>query len=69
MVTRMSVTVDDSLVEEVRAMLDVTTKSEAIRVALEELRRRRRLTTALGNAGRIALAADQTALAALREEP
>ena len=66
---RMTVTVDDHLVEEARDILQVDSKSEAIRGALEELLRHRKLRKALEHAGRVELALDQKELARLRAEP
>lgn len=65
--TRMTVTVDEDLIEEARSVLGASTKSEAIRRALEEVLRRRKLERALENAGRIELAIDPKRLRRLRE--
>lgn len=65
--TRMTVTVDDDLIEEARSALGASTKSEAIRRALEEVLRRRKLERALENAGRIELDIDPKRLRRLRE--
>jgi hypothetical protein len=48
--------------------MGVATKSEAIRTALEESLRRRRLQDALEQAGKIDLDLDQERLRRLREE-
>jgi hypothetical protein len=48
--------------------LAVRTKAEAIRRALEETLRRRRLERVLEHAGKVALDLDQDRLARLREE-
>ena len=66
--SRMSVTVDDALVDEAREVLSARTRSEAIRLALEEAVRRRKLAKALEHRGVIALDADQAELARLRAE-
>lgn len=66
--SRMTVTVEEGLIEEARAALGASTKSEAIRRALEEVLRRRKLERALGHAGRIELDLDQERLQKLREE-
>jgi Arc/MetJ family transcription regulator len=66
--SRMTVTVDEGLIEEARNALGAATKSEAIRRALEEVLRRRRLQRALENAGRVELDLDQDRLRRLREE-
>ena len=66
--SRMTVTVDEGLIEEARHALGVATKSEAIRRALEEVLRRRKLERALENAGRVELDVDPERLRRLREE-
>lgn len=66
--SRMTVTVDEGLIEEARNALGAATKSEAIRRALEEVLRRRRLQRALENAGRVELDVDPERLRRLREE-
>lgn len=66
--SRMTVTVDEGLVEEARAALGAATKSEAIRRALEEVLRRRKLQRALEHAGRVELDLDPERLRRLREE-
>jgi Arc/MetJ family transcription regulator len=67
-VSRMTVTVDETLIEEAQNALGAATKSEAIRRALEEVLRRRKLQRALENAGRIELDVDPERLRRLREE-
>ena len=64
---RMTITVDEALVEETRRALKARTKAEAIRQALEEALRRRRLERVLDHAGRIELDLDQEKLRRLRE--
>jgi metal-responsive CopG/Arc/MetJ family transcriptional regulator len=66
--TRMTVTVDERLIEDARNALGARTKSEAIRQALEEVLRRRKLQRALEHAGRIELDLDPERLRRLREE-
>jgi metal-responsive CopG/Arc/MetJ family transcriptional regulator len=64
---RMTVTVDERLIEEARSALGAATKSEAIRRALEEVLRRRKLDRALENAGHIELDVDPERLHRLRD--
>lgn len=66
--SRMTVTVDEGLIEEARNALGAATKSEAIRRALEEVLRRSKLQRALENAGRVELDVDPERLRRLREE-
>lgn len=66
--SRMTVTVDEGLIERARNALGAATKSEAIRRALEEVLRRRKLERALENAGRVELDLDPERLRRLREE-
>ena len=66
--SRMTVTVDEALIEEARSALGASTKSEAIRRALEEVLRRRKLERALANAGSVELDIDPERLRRLREE-
>ncbi len=63
---RMTITVDEKLVERARDALGVRTKSETIRLALEEVIRRKRLLKALTHQGTIDLDIDQKALELLR---
>lgn len=65
---RMSVTVDEELIEQVKRVYRVSTKSEAIRLALEAALRRARLEEALRHAGNIELNGAQEELVKLREE-
>ena len=53
---RLSVTVDDRLLESAVQALNARSKAEAIRLALQEVVRRRRLEIALSHAGDIELA-------------
>jgi len=67
-VSRMSVTIDDALLEEAKEALGVETRAEAIRTALEEAVRRRRLAQALQQRGQFRLRGDLAELRRLREE-
>jgi len=64
----MTITVDENLVEETRRALKVKTKAEAIRQALEEALRRRKLEQVLAHAGRVEIDLDADKLRRLREE-
>ncbi len=66
--SRMTVTVDDALIEEARDALGASTKSETLRRALEEVLRRRKLEQVLDHAGRVELDIDPERLRRLREE-
>ena len=66
--TRMTITVDEALVEETRKARKARTKADAIRQALEEALRRRRLERVLDHAGQVELDFDQGKLRRLREE-
>ena len=66
--TRMTITIDETLVEETRKALKVRTKAKTIRRALEETLWRWRLERVLHHAGRVALELDQERLGRLREE-
>ena len=63
---RMTVTLDEALVEEARKLLGAGTKRETIRLALEEAIRARKRRRALGHRGRIGLDLDQDGLQELR---
>lgn len=65
---RMSVTVEESLIEQAQRLLGVTTKTEAIRVALEEVIRRAQLEKVLEHAGRVELEGGADELLKLRTE-
>lgn len=67
--SRMSVSVDDRLIEEAGEALGTSGKGETIRAALSEAVRRRRLAEALEHQGRIELRLDQETLERLRREP
>jgi Arc/MetJ family transcription regulator len=64
--SRMTITLDEELIETAMEELGATTKSEAIRMALAEVVRRKRLKQALEHGGQIALDLDQDALRELR---
>jgi hypothetical protein len=64
--TRMTVTVEDALVESARFALGARTKAETIRRALEEVVRRQRLAAALTHQGEIDLEIDNEELATMR---
>lgn len=66
--SRMSVTVEDDLIEEAKRALGVDTRAEAIRRALREVIRRWRLKEALEHRGKIPLDLDLEGLRRLREE-
>lgn len=66
--TRMTVTLDPALLEQVREALGVQTKSEAIRIALTEVIRKKRLEDALTHRGQIDLQLDQASLQKLRAD-
>jgi Arc/MetJ family transcription regulator len=66
--SRLTVTVDEALLEEAKEALGVDTRAEAIRTALEEAVRRRRLANALAHKGQLALRGDLAELRRLREE-
>ena len=66
--TRMTVTIDDALLEEAREALGAETRAEAIRTALSEAVRRRRLALALQQRGQFQLQGDLADLRRLREE-
>lgn len=65
----MTVTVDDDLMAQAKAVLGVANKSEAIRIALRELLRQRRLVKILERQGTVELDLDPQTLADLREAP
>ena len=65
---RMTVTIDDALLEEAKEVLGAQTRADAIRTALEEAVRCRRLTQALQQRGRYRLNGGLSDLRRLREE-
>jgi metal-responsive CopG/Arc/MetJ family transcriptional regulator len=66
--SRMTVTIDDALLEEAKELLGAETRAEAIRTALAEAVRRRRLSLALQQRGQFQLRGDLSELRRLREE-
>jgi metal-responsive CopG/Arc/MetJ family transcriptional regulator len=66
--SRMTVTIDDALLEEAKQAMGAETRAEAIRTALEEAVRRRRLARALEQRGQFELRGDVAELRRLREE-
>ena len=65
---RMTITIDDALVREVKKVLGVSTKAEAIRIALMEVLRRKRLANALKHQGKVELDINQQTLMKHRRE-
>jgi Arc/MetJ family transcription regulator len=68
LVSRITVTIDDSLLEEAQEALGAKTRAATIRAALEEAVRRRRLAEALRQRGQLELRGDLAELRSLREE-
>ncbi len=66
--SRMSRTLDDTLIENAQEALGGKTRSETIRIALTEAVRRRRLAEVLEHRGKIDLHIDPEELARLRAE-
>ncbi len=66
--TRMTVSIDDGLLANAQEALGARTKIEAIRMALEEVVRQRRLKQALKNRNQVDLSIDQARLQRLRQE-
>jgi Arc/MetJ family transcription regulator len=66
--TRMTVTLDPNLLEQAREALGAPTKSEAIRIALTEILRKRQLVQSLDHRGQIDLELDQDSLQKLRTD-
>jgi hypothetical protein len=64
----MTVTIDDALLEEAKEALGATTRADAIRTALAEAVRRRRLAQALQQRGRLRLRGNLAELRRLRDE-
>lgn len=65
---RLSVTLDDNLVEEARTVLGKKTKREVIEEALREVVRRKRRENAIKHAGKIDMDIDLDELLKLREK-
>jgi len=66
--SRMTVTIDDELLDQAKEALGAQTRAGAIRTALEEAVRRRRLVEALEQQGQLELRGDLAELRRLREE-
>ncbi len=66
---RITVTIDNQLIEEARQALCASTKRETIELALQEAVKAWRRNAALSRAGRLDLELDQEALAQLRRQP
>lgn len=66
--TRMTVTLDPAVLEQAREALGAVSKSEAIRIALKEVVRKRQLAEALDHRGQIDLQLDQAGLQKLRAD-
>jgi Arc/MetJ family transcription regulator len=64
----MTITIEDELVEQVRKILSVRTKADAIRMALKEVIRKKRLSEALTHQGTIEFDLDEETLQRLRDE-
>ena len=66
---RITVTIDQQLIEEARQALCTSTKRETIEMALREAVKASRRAEALSRAGRLDLELDQEGLAELRRRP
>jgi Arc/MetJ family transcription regulator len=66
--SRMTVTIDDALLDEAKEALGAQTRAATIRAALEEAVRRRRLAQALQQRGQFQLQGGLSELRRLREE-
>lgn len=66
---RITVTIDQQLIEEARQALSTSTKRETIELALREAVKASRRAEALSRAGRLDLELDQEGLAELRRQP
>ena len=66
--SRMTITIEDELVEQARKILSVRTKADAIRMALKEVIRKKRLSEVLTHQGTIEFDLDQETLQKLRDE-
>lgn len=64
--SRMTRSLDQALLEAARQALGVATKSETIRIALQEVLRKKKLAEILEHQGGVELDLDQNALQALR---
>lgn len=66
---RITVTIDQQLIEEARQALCTSTKRETVEMALREAVKASRRADALSRAGRLDLELDQEGLAELRRRP
>lgn len=66
---RLTVTIDEGLIEEAKVALGTGTKRDTIVVALREATRRKRLERALSHRGQVDLELTAEMLAALRDAP
>jgi len=66
--SRMTITIDDALLDRAKEALGARTRAAAIRAALEEAVRRRRLAETLEQLGQLELRGDPAELRRLREE-
>ena len=66
---RVTVTIDQQLIEEARQALRTSTKRETIELAPREAVKASRRAAALSRAGRLDLELDQDGLAELRRQP
>ncbi len=65
---RMTITVDNDLLDQAKQALEAPTKAETIRIALTEVVRKQQLATALKHRGKIELDLDQETLQRLRRD-
>lgn len=65
---RMSISLDEKLLEEAKSILGKKTKKEAIEEALQEIIRRKRREDAIEHAGKIKIDIDLKELLRLREK-
>ena len=65
--TRMTVTLDEAIVNEARVLLETKTKRETIETALIEIIKEKKREKALKHCGKIDLDIDQEKLSAYRE--
>jgi len=65
---RMTITIDEELVNQAKEILGTSTKVEAIRLALMEVLRKKRLAEVLTHQGQIELDLDQEKLQKLRDQ-
>lgn len=65
---RLTITVDESLLDEAKRVSKAKSKRETIEIALKDMVRKRRLEQAIGNAGRVNMAVTVDELLRQREE-